>query len=109
MGFRKVLKRNNNNNVDRALINELRLVIDNDSETYNRRELPLMGNYHKKIERGKFNFDKAERGVFNLIVTPQARKYQNEWGVKVGISERKAIARGKTRDMFRSILDGNWR
>lgn len=106
MGFKKLVPRNNfgvSKNFDKHAARELGLVMDNDYSTY-QQENALYKNYKRKFDKGKFNYQKAETGVLNLLVTPQARKYQNEWRVKIGTAERKAVARGKTREMFKSLL-----
>lgn len=82
--------------IDSAMINELNLSIDNDYNTY-QREMLLHKNYERKERRGKFNEALATKGFFNLIVTPYARKYQNEFGTRIGRAEREAVAKSRLR------------
>ena len=50
----------------------------------------------------------AKKGVKNLLVTPRARKYQNEWGVKVGNKERDAVSKARLRAIMRRIREGEF-
>lgn len=90
------------NPIDFNVVREISLSIENDYPTY-QKEQWLTKNYERKWNKGKFNFSKAQGGVKNLIVTPFARKYQNEWGVKVGAKERDAIAKSRFRSIFRDV------
>jgi len=66
-------------------------------------------NYAKKYAKGKFNFSQAKQGVKNLLVTPRARAYQNEWGVKVGTKERDAVTKARLRAIMRRIREGEFK
>ena len=94
-----------NRNYDRALADELDIVMDNDFDTYRRKEA-IIANYKRKLKSKKTRFDraKAEQGVLNLLVVPQARKYQNEYGVKVGNAERRGVAKRQFRTMWNDFL-----
>jgi hypothetical protein len=96
-------KRKEHTAFDEPLKTEVQLSIENDYPTY-QKESSLFGNYQRKIKKGKFDFRKAEKGELNLIVTPFARKYQHEWGVKVGTPERKAIAKARVRYFWRDLV-----
>ena len=95
------------NPVDFNAVREISLCIENDYPTY-QKEQWLTKNYGKKWNKGKFDFTKAHKGVKNLIVTPFARKYQNEWGVKIGTKERDAIAKSRLRTIFRNVKSGEY-
>lgn len=92
---------------DVEMIREINLVMDNEYSIYQNEDW-LNKNYARKYKKGKFDFAKAQKGVNNLIVTPFARKYQNEWGVKVGSAERDAISKARLRQMLRRIRDGEY-
>jgi len=92
-------------NFDFELQKELNLTMENEREIYDQ-EGWLAKNYSKKLKKGKFDFAKAQKGVNNLIVTPRARKYQNEFGMKVPNDVRTAVAKARLRDMMRRIREG---
>ena len=84
---------------------EMNLVMENERGEYEK-EMWLGKNYSKKFKKGKFNFAQAEKGVNNLLVTPFARKYQNDWGVKVPNDVRQAVAKARMRAIMRRIREG---
>ena len=84
---------------------EMNLVMENEKSEYDK-EMWLGKNYSKKFKKGKFNFAQAEKGVNNLLVTPFARKYQNDWGVKVPNDVRQAVAKARMRAIMRRIREG---
>ena len=109
----KILKnkiRNKNRSrgdIDYNMAIELNLVAENEKDFYDK-EMWLGKNYAKKYNKGKFNFIQAEKGVKNLLVTPFARKYQNDWGVKVGTKERDAVTKARLRVIMRRIREGEF-
>lgn len=96
---------------DKTAGTELRLYAENDYDLY-KRETAIVNNYKRKIKKGTFNMVKAEKGVFNLLVTPAARKYTKEFGgnsrTMFPSATRKGVAKGKARDIFRGILRGEY-
>jgi hypothetical protein len=92
---------------DRAAHSELGLYIDNDYETYKRKEA-LKKNYEKKFNKGTYNQQKAQKGVYNLIVVPAARKYDKEFGSRgqsiFDRNIRQSVAKQQTRSIFRMLL-----
>lgn len=96
---------------------ELQLWMDNDEQQY-KRYTYLAKNYERKFNKGKFNMEKAEKGVFNLLVTPAARGYQKEYGGSrsetwqiFNTTTRRGVAKAKTREIFRGLLnpdEKNW-
>ena len=98
-------RKSSNRHYDRAMADEIDMVIDNDFDTYRRKEA-IIANYKRKLKSKKTRFDraKAEQGVLNLLVVPQARKYQNEYGVKVGNAERRGVAKRQFRTMWNDFL-----
>jgi len=91
-------------NFDFELVKELDLVIANEYEDY-KQEQALAENYIKKWKKGMFNFEKAKKGVLNLIVTPRARKYQKEFGINIGKQEREAVATARLRALMVQIKE----
>ena len=89
---------------DFQLIRELDIVIDNEYDDY-KKEDALAKNYAKKWKKGKFDFGKARTGVKNLIVTPRARKYQKEWGIKIPALEREEISKARLRRIMQRLRD----
>ena len=103
----KKLKKKIKSMLDFEAVKELNMVIDNERSDYDQ-EMWLGKNYAKKYKKGKFDFGKAQIGVKNLIVVPRVRKYQNEWGLKVGNKERDAIAKARLRVIMRRIKEGEF-
>ena len=90
---------------DFEAVKELDLVISNEHEDY-KREQALAKNYGKRWKKGTFNFQKAQQGVKNLVVVPRVRKYQKQFrGMKIGNSERDAIAKARLRAIMRSMKE----
>ena len=94
---------------DYPAYSELDLYIDNDYETYQRRQW-LKENYKKKWNKGKFDFKKAQIGVERNVVSQGARKYTREFG---GNSRtmflpkvRKAVAKAQLRKIMEDIRGG---
>ncbi len=95
------------NILDHEMVKEIDMVIDNEIGDY-KQESALGKNYAKKYKKGNFNFAKAQLGVKNQIVVPRARKYQNEWGVKIGTKERDAVSKARLRAIMRRIREGEF-
>jgi|SRR6056297_413379 len=95
------------NNIDFELVKELNLVADNEKTLYDK-EGWLAKNYSKKYKKGNFDFKKAQKGVKNLIVTPFARSYQNQWKMKVPQKERDAVAKARLRAILRRMKEGEY-
>ena len=87
------------------MVKEMNIVMDNEYDFYKAEDW-LGKNYGKKYKKGKFNFAQAEKGVNNLLVTPFARKYQNDWGVKVPNDVRDAVTKARMRAIMRRIREG---
>jgi len=100
-------KNRSRGDIDYNMAVELNLVVENEKDFYDK-EMWLGKNYAKKWNKGKFNFTQAKQGVKNLLVTPRARKYQNEWGVKVGEKERDAVTTARMRAIMRRIREGEF-
>jgi hypothetical protein len=108
--MKKIIKRKNNKGYDKAAHSELSLFIDNDYPTY-QKEQALVKNYKKKMIKGKFDMKKAEKGVFNLLVVPSARKYAKEYGGNSRMFDskvRKGVAKSKTRQLFYGLTHGEY-
>ena len=58
---------------------ELKLYIDNDSQLYNSRFMPIMKNLSKKMKKGKFDKKLAIKG-FMYLVDDGAKKYVKDYG-----------------------------
>jgi hypothetical protein len=55
-------------NFDFEMAKELNLTIENEHSDYDT-ETNLAKNYMKKLKKGKFNFNLAQKGVENLALT----------------------------------------
>ena len=84
---------------------EMNLVMENEADEY-KKESWLVKNYSQKFKKKGFNFAKAEQGVNKMLVTPFARKYQKDWGMKVPTDVRQAVAKARMRAIMRRIREG---
>jgi len=98
-------KNRSRGDIDYNMAIEMNLVMENEKSEYDK-EMWLGKNYAKKFNKGKFDFAKAEKGVNNMLVTPFARKYQNDWGVKVPNDVRQAVTKARMRAIMRRIREG---
>jgi hypothetical protein len=90
---------------DFNLVKDLGLIAENERTLYEKEGI-LAKNYSKKMKSGKFDFGLAQKGVKNLVVTPFARDYQKQWGVKVPKDERDALAKARLRAILRRMKEG---
>ena len=58
---------------------ELKMFIDNDSQLYNQRYMPIIKNLSKKMKKGKFDKKLAIKG-FMYLVNDGAKKYIRDYG-----------------------------
>ena len=58
---------------------ELKMYIDNDSQLYNQRYMPIIKNLSKKMKKGKFDKKLAIKG-FMYLVDAGAKKYIRDYG-----------------------------
>jgi hypothetical protein len=87
------IKRRKQKQFDNVAKHELDLFIDNDRELYEKKQA-LKKNYEKR----------AEKGVYNLVVVPGARKYDKVFGGKNFDNDvRKGVATSQTRQIVREI------
>jgi len=96
-----------NKNFDFDVVKELNITIENEFDIYKQEE-ELRKNYAKKWNKGKFDFGLAQKGVKNLIVVPRIRKYQKEYGMKIGDPERSAIAKARLRAIMQRIREEDY-
>lgn len=93
--------------IDYEAVKEISMTMDNEGDVYAKEGL-IAKNYARKLKRGKFDFSKAHKGALNLSVTPFVRSYENKFGMKVGRSERDAIAKNRLRTMLRRIRENEF-
>ena len=101
-------KNRSRGDIDYNMAVELNLVMENEYGEYEK-ENWLGQNYARKWKKGNFNFKDAKKGVNNQLVTPFARKYQNEWGVKVDNNVRDAVSTARLRAIMRRIREGDFK
>ena len=78
--------------VDKHMVDELKLFIDNDSQLYKQRLIPIVKNIQKKMKSGKYDHKKAPK-LWKYLVDDGAKKYQKEFpGVKFSRQEKDAVA-----------------
>lgn len=86
---------------------ELGLNMENEGNIYEQEGF-LAKNYSNKWRKGNFDFGKAQKGVSNLIVNPYARKYQNQYGVKIPNDVRDAVVKNRLRAIMRRAKEGEF-
>ena len=78
--------------VDKHMVDELKLFIDNDGQLYKQRLIPIVKNIQKKMKSGKYDHKKAPK-LWKYLVDDGAKKYQKEFpGVKFSRQEKDAVA-----------------
>ena len=78
--------------VDKDMVIELKLYIENDGQLYKQRIIPIVKNIQRKMKSGKYDHKKAPK-LWMYLVDDGAKKYQKEFpGVKFGKPERLAVA-----------------
>jgi hypothetical protein len=92
-------------------MSELDMYIDNDYHIYQVKQ-QLAKNYKKKFNKKGFDFEKAEKGIRNLVVDKGARAYDKEFG-NTGNSifnknVRDATAKAQIRKLMRGIKEGEF-
>ena len=78
--------------VDKNMVIELKMYIDNDADLYRQRLIPIVKNIQKKMKSGKYDHKKAPK-LWKYLVDDGAKKYQKEFpGVKFSRQEKDAVA-----------------
>ena len=68
-----------NENTDSDAINELDTFIMNDEDLYRQRFMPIISNLKRKIKRGIYDHEKAQK-LWMYLIDDAARKYVQEFG-----------------------------
>ena len=78
--------------VDKNMVIELKLYIENDGDLYKQKIIPIVKNIQKKMKSGKYDHKKAPK-LWIYLVDEGAKKYQKEFpGVKFSKQEKEAVA-----------------
>jgi hypothetical protein len=78
--------------VDKDMVIELKLYIENDAMLYKQKLVPIVKNIQKKMKSGKYDHKKAPK-LWIYLVDEGAKKYQKEFpGVKFSKQEKEAVA-----------------
>ena len=78
--------------VDKNMVIELKMYIDNDADLYRQRLIPIVKNIQKKMKSGKYDHKKAPK-LWKYLVDDGAKKYQKEFpGVKFSKIVKDAVA-----------------
>ena len=78
--------------VDKNMVIELKLYIDNDADLYRQRLVPIVKNIQRKMKSGKYDHKKAPK-LWKYLVDDGAKKYQKEFpGVKFSKQEKEMVA-----------------
>jgi hypothetical protein len=78
--------------VDKHMVSELKLYIENDADLYRQRLVPIVKNIQKKMKSGKYDHKKAPK-MWMYLVNDGVKKYVKEFpGVKFSKQEKEAVA-----------------
>mgnify|MGYP001341009167 CR=1 FL=1 len=66
-------------NIDSDAVNELDSYLMNNEDLYRRRFMPIISNLKRKIRRGIYDHDKAQK-LWMYLVDDAARQYVKEFG-----------------------------
>ena len=78
--------------VDKNMVIELKLYIENDGDLYKQKIIPIVKNIQKKMKSGKYDHNKAPK-LWKYLVDDGAKKYAKEFpGVKFNKQEKEAVA-----------------
>ncbi len=78
--------------VDKDMVIELKLYIENDGDLYKQKIIPIVKNIQKKMKSGKYDHKQAPK-LWMYLVTDGAKKYAKEFpGVKFNKQEKEAVA-----------------
>ena len=79
--------------VDKDMVIELKLYIDNDGDLYKQRLIPIVKNIQKKMKSGKYDHKKAPK-LWMYLVTDGAKKYLKDgfYNFKFSKQEKEAVA-----------------
>ena len=78
--------------VDKNMVIELKLYIENDGQLYKQKIIPIVKNIQKKMKSGKYDHKKAPK-LWMMLVTEGAKKYAKEFpGVKFNKQEKEVVA-----------------
>ena len=68
-----------NENIDSDAVNELDSYLMNNEDLYRRRFMPIISNLKRKIRKGIYDHDKAQK-LWMYLVDDAAKEYVKEYG-----------------------------
>ncbi len=78
--------------VDKNMVIELKLYIENDGDLYKQKLIPIVKNIQRKMKSGKYDHKKAPK-LWKYLVDEGVKKYTKEFpGVKFSKQEREVVA-----------------
>ena len=90
-----------NENIDSDAVNELDSFLMNNEDLYRRRFMPIISNLKRKIRKGIYDHDKAQK-LWMYLVDDAAKEYVKEYGSTE--SDVKGMFPKETRLQVASIL-----
>ena len=95
------------NEIDKELVKEITLFIENDGDLYRGRIQPFINNFRKKIQKRKFDKGLAVKGLSNNVVPEEIKKYNKEFGsnLRTTSKEKNKISRNILRGMGDEVCD----
>lgn len=80
--------------VDRAMVDELKMFIENDAQLYRQRTRPVQVNLEKKWQKGTYNHAQAPK-LWMYLVNDGAKQYIKQYAtpdMKIDVATRKQVA-----------------
>ena len=84
---------------DKIAERELELYANNDGNLYRQREVPIMKNLIKKIEKGTYDHKKAKK-LWKYWSDDASKRYGKEYGYRFTPDVRRAVASSKAKDFI---------
>ena len=78
----------------------------NCSDVYDSREIPIMKNLGKKIDKGIFDFEKSKI-LWKYWVDDVNKAYKKDFGFSFSVADRKKVAEIKASEFLCDYLEGN--
>lgn len=95
-----------NPKIDEWTVRELVLSVENDSDLYDKRAIPLAENYIKKLQKGRFRTDLAVKGVLGLVLYEMKKLRQSKINIgRVSVESKMAASEHLYESYLQPIME----
>jgi hypothetical protein len=95
-----------NPKIDEWTVRELVLSVENDSDLYDKRAIPLAENYIKKLRKGRFRTDLAVKGVLGLVLYEMKKLRQSKINIgRVSVESKMAASEHLYESYLQPIME----